>query len=122
MEDPGLDLVGPTPVGDGMEVFGQRGVAEDLGLLVLGVIGERKGVVGGGAAEEEEGFKGFLSSASDEEDVENALVGFKGFWEMGDVKKKMVVGAEERLLRWWWRERFRVRARSILYFLQVMNL
>lgn len=38
VEDPGLDLVGPAPVGDGVEVLGQWGVAEDLGFLVLGVL------------------------------------------------------------------------------------
>lgn len=38
-----------------MQVLRQRRVPEDLGLLVLGVVGQREGVVGGGAAEEEEG-------------------------------------------------------------------
>lgn len=48
MENPSLNLVGATPVGDSVEVFGQRSIAEDLGLLVLGVIGKGEGVVGGG--------------------------------------------------------------------------
>lgn len=51
----GLDLVGPTPVGDGVEVVREWGVTEELGLFVLGVIGEREGVVSGGAAEDDEG-------------------------------------------------------------------
>lgn len=38
-----------------MEVLGERGVAEELGLLVLGVVREGEGVVGRGAAEEDEG-------------------------------------------------------------------
>lgn len=54
VEDPGLDLVRAAPVGDGVEVFGQRGVAEDLGLLVLGVLREGERVVGGRAAEEDQ--------------------------------------------------------------------
>lgn len=54
VEDPGLDLVRAAPVRDGVEVFGQRGVAEDLGLLVLGILREREGVVGGRAAEEDQ--------------------------------------------------------------------
>lgn len=51
----GLDLVGPTPVGDCVEVVREWGVTEDLGLFVLGFVGEREGVVSGGAAEDEEG-------------------------------------------------------------------
>lgn len=46
--------MGPAPVGHGVEVFGQRGITEDLGLLVLGVFGEWEGIVCGGAAEYEE--------------------------------------------------------------------
>lgn len=38
-----------------MEVFGERRVPEELGLLVLGVFREREGVVSGDAAEGEEG-------------------------------------------------------------------
>lgn len=38
-----------------MEILGERSVSEDLGLLVLGVLGEREGVVSGGAAEHDEG-------------------------------------------------------------------
>lgn len=51
VEDPGLDLVGPAPVRDGVELLRERGVAEDLGLLVLGVLGKWERVVGGGTAE-----------------------------------------------------------------------
>lgn len=54
-ENPSLDLVGPAPVGNGVEVVGERGVAEEVGLFVLGVFGEGEGVVGGDAAAEEEG-------------------------------------------------------------------
>lgn len=54
VKNPGLDLVGPTPVGDSVEVVGQWGVAEELGFLVLGVFREWEGVVGGDAAEEDE--------------------------------------------------------------------
>lgn len=54
VEHPGLDLVSAAPVGDSVEVFGQRGVAEDLGLLMLGVLREGEGVVGGSAAEDEQ--------------------------------------------------------------------
>lgn len=43
--------MGTTPVGDCVEVIGQRSISEDLGFLVLGVFGERKGIVGGGAGE-----------------------------------------------------------------------
>lgn len=50
-----MDLVGPTPVGNGVEVIGQRGVTEELGLFVLGVFGEGEGVVRGDAAADEEG-------------------------------------------------------------------
>lgn len=38
-----------------MEVVRERSVAEEAGLLVLGIIGEGEGVVGRGAAAEEEG-------------------------------------------------------------------
>lgn len=37
-----------------MKILRQRSVSEDLGLLVLGVFGEREGVVSGGAAENDE--------------------------------------------------------------------
>lgn len=53
VEDPGLDLVGAAPVGDGVEVIGQRGVTKELGFLVLGILGEGEGVVGGCTAEKE---------------------------------------------------------------------
>lgn len=46
--------MGPAPIGDGVEILGQGGVAEELGLLVLGVGGEGEGVVGGGGAAEDE--------------------------------------------------------------------
>lgn len=46
--------MGPAPIGDGVEILRQGGVAEELGLLVLGVLREREGVVGGGGATEEE--------------------------------------------------------------------
>lgn len=55
VEMAGLDLVGPTPVGDGVEVLRQWCVAEDLGLLVLRVIWQGECEVRGGAAEDEEG-------------------------------------------------------------------
>ncbi|KAK3012678.1 hypothetical protein RJ639_009874 [Escallonia herrerae] len=54
-EDPGLNLVGPAPVGHGVEVIGQRSVAEEVGFLVLGVFGEGEGVVGGGGGGGKEG-------------------------------------------------------------------
>lgn len=54
-EDAGVDLVGGAPVGDGVEVVGERGVAEEVGFFVLGIFGEGEGVVGGGGAAEEEG-------------------------------------------------------------------
>lgn len=54
-EGAGVDLVGPAPVGDGVEVVGEGGVAEELGLLVPGVLGEGEGVVGGGGGAQEEG-------------------------------------------------------------------
>lgn len=54
VKNPGLDLMGPAPVGDSVEVVGQWGVAEELGFFVLGVFGEWEGVVGGDAAEEDE--------------------------------------------------------------------
>lgn len=50
-----LHLVGPAPVGDRVQVLRQRSVPEDLRLLVLGVVREGECVVGGAAAEEEEG-------------------------------------------------------------------
>lgn len=53
-EHPGVYLVGAAPVGDGVEVLRQRGIAEDLGFLVFGVAGEGKGVVGSGAAAHDE--------------------------------------------------------------------
>lgn len=37
-----------------MKILRQRSVSKDLGLLVLGVFGEREGVVSGGAAENDE--------------------------------------------------------------------
>lgn len=43
--------MGTTPIGDRVEVFGERSIAEDLGFFVLGVIGEGEGVVGGGTTE-----------------------------------------------------------------------
>lgn len=49
-EDAGVDLVGGAPVGDGVEVVGERRVLEGDGLLVERVGGKREGVVGGGAA------------------------------------------------------------------------
>ncbi|KAM2878900.1 hypothetical protein FF1_014457 [Malus domestica] len=55
VENPGLDLVGPAPVGDGVEVLRQRSIPENLGLFMLGVLGEKEGVVGGGGAEQDEG-------------------------------------------------------------------
>lgn len=51
---PGLDLVSTTPVRDGVEIFGERGVSEDLSLLVFGVLGEGEGEVSCGAGEESE--------------------------------------------------------------------
>jgi hypothetical protein len=53
-EDGGVHLEGAAPVGDGVEVVGQRRVLEGHGLLVQRVGGEREGVVGGGAAAEDE--------------------------------------------------------------------
>lgn len=61
-EDSGVYLVGATPVGNRVEVVGKRGVAEDLGLLVLGIRREGEGIVGGGAApDEEDKVAGILS-------------------------------------------------------------
>lgn len=54
MENPGLDLVGPAPIGDRVEVIGQGCIPEDLGFLVLGIRWEREGIVGGSPAEEDE--------------------------------------------------------------------
>lgn len=51
---PGLDLVSTTPVRDGVEIFGERSVSEDLSLLVFGVLGEGEGEVSCGAGEESE--------------------------------------------------------------------
>lgn len=45
--------MGLGPVGDRVEVIGERGVAEELGLFVLSVGGEGEGVVGDGAGEED---------------------------------------------------------------------
>ena len=53
-QDAGVYLVGTAPVGDGVEVLRQRRVAERHGLLVQRVGGEREGVVGRGAAADEE--------------------------------------------------------------------
>lgn len=47
--------MGAAPVGDGVEVVGEGGVAERLGLLVLRAFGEGEGVVGDGGAAQEEG-------------------------------------------------------------------
>lgn len=55
VENPGLDLVGPAPVGDCVELLGQRSIAENLGFFVLGVFREREGVVGGCSGEQDEG-------------------------------------------------------------------
>lgn len=55
MENPGLDLVGPAPVGHRVEVLRQGSEAEELGFLVLGVLREGKRIVGRRAAEEDEG-------------------------------------------------------------------
>lgn len=49
-EVPGVDLVGTAPVGDRVEIFGQRRVLEELRLLVLSVLREGEGVVRGDAA------------------------------------------------------------------------
>lgn len=46
--------MGPAPIGDRVEVFRQRSVPEELGFLVLGVLGKWEGVVGGGTAAEDE--------------------------------------------------------------------
>lgn len=54
VENPGLNLVGPAPIRDGVEIFGERSVTEDLGFLVFGILGEWEGVVGGCAAEEDQ--------------------------------------------------------------------
>lgn len=43
-----------APVGYSVEVGRQRGVAEKLGLFVLGIFGKWEGVVCGGAAAQEE--------------------------------------------------------------------
>lgn len=60
MKVAGLDLVSSAPVGDSMEVVGQRSVTEDLSLLVLGVFRKGERVVGGGATEEEEGTVAYV--------------------------------------------------------------
>lgn len=61
-EDAGVDLVGGAPVGDGVEVVGEGRVLEGDGLLVERVRREREGVVGGGAAaEDEESVAGVLA-------------------------------------------------------------
>lgn len=49
-----LDLVGTTPVRDGVEIVGKGSITKELGPLVLGVFREGEGVVGCGAAEENE--------------------------------------------------------------------
>lgn len=46
--------MGPAPIRDSLEVIRQWSIPEKLSFLVLGVVGEGKGVVGGGAAEYEE--------------------------------------------------------------------
>lgn len=48
-----MDLVGARPVGDGVEVVGEGGVAEEVSFFVFGGGGEWEGVVGGGAGEED---------------------------------------------------------------------
>jgi hypothetical protein len=53
-EDAGVDLVRAAPVGDGVEVVGEGRVLEGDGLLVERVGREGEGVVGGGAAAEDE--------------------------------------------------------------------
>lgn len=53
-EHAGVDLVGAAPVGDGVEVVRERRVLEGDGLLVERVGREREGVIGGGAAAEDE--------------------------------------------------------------------
>lgn len=53
-EDAGVDLVSAAPVGDGVEVVGEGRVLEGDGLLVERVGREGEGVVGGGAAAEDE--------------------------------------------------------------------
>uniref|UniRef100_A0A7C8ZWY5 Uncharacterized protein n=1 Tax=Opuntia streptacantha TaxID=393608 RepID=A0A7C8ZWY5_OPUST len=50
----GMDLMGPAPIGDCMQVFRKRSVFEELGFLVLGIFREGKGVVRGDAASQEE--------------------------------------------------------------------
>ena len=53
-EDAGVDLVRAAPVGDGVEVVGEGRVLEGDSLLVERVGREGEGVVGGGAAAEDE--------------------------------------------------------------------
>jgi len=44
----------PAPVGHRVQVLRQRRVPEDLRLLVLGIVRQGEGVVGGGTAEEQQ--------------------------------------------------------------------
>lgn len=49
-----LDFMGLTPIRDSMEIRRKRGVAEDLGLLVLSIFGEGEGVVCSSTAAKDE--------------------------------------------------------------------
>lgn len=54
-ENPSLDLMGATPIGDDMEVLRERSIPEDLGFSVFGIFKKRKRVAGSGGAGKDEG-------------------------------------------------------------------